>query len=77
MARQQKSYMGFIVDHLTNSIQNTISGNSFATDVMRFTKTDLKQVTKKGGWKFNWKKELGDNAKEVSKLVIRSSPNII
>ena len=57
--------MDFIIDRLTNSIHNTISGDSFATEVVRLTKADLKQVTRKGGWKFNWKKELDDNTKEI------------
>jgi len=39
--------LDFLIDKLTNSIQNTISGDSFATEVLRMTKTDLKQVTKK------------------------------
>ena len=69
--------LDFIVDKLTNSIQNTISGDSFSTDVLRFTKTDLKQVTKKNGWNFNWKIELLDNTKEVFKLTIPNNPNII
>jgi hypothetical protein len=41
--------LDFLIDKLTNSIQNTISGDSFATEVLRLTKTDLKQVTKKNG----------------------------
>ena len=69
--------LDFIVDKLTNSIQNTISGDSFSTDILRFTKTDLKQVTKKSGWNFNWKLELADNTKEVFKLTIPNNPNII
>ena len=77
MTRQRKIQLDFIIDRLTNSIQNTISGDSFATDVLRLTKPDLKQVTKKSGWNFNWKKELDDNTKEVYKLVITSSPDII
>lgn len=77
MARQRKIYQDFIIDRLTNSIQNTISGDSFATEVVRLTKADLKQATKKSGWNFNWKKELDDNAKEVYKLIISSSPEII
>ena len=40
-------HLDFVIDKLTNSIQNTISGDSFATEVLRFTKADLKQVTKK------------------------------
>ena len=41
------------------------------------TKADIKQVTKKTGWNFNWKNELDGNTKEVYKLVITSSPDII
>ena len=62
---------------MTNSIQNTISGDSFATEVLRLTKTDLKQVTKKNGWNFDWKVELADNTKEVFKLTIPNNPSII
>lgn len=77
MLKQPKIQLGFIIDRLTNSIQNTISGDSFATDVLRLTNTDIKQVTKKQGWNFNWKAEIADNSKEVYKLIISSSPNII
>ena len=77
VTRQKGIHLDFLIDGLTNSIQNTISGDSFATDVLRLTKTDLKQVTKKNGWNFNWKKELDDNGKEVYKLIITSSPFII
>ena len=77
MLRPQKIHLDFIIDRLTNSILNTISGDSFATDVLRLTKADLKKVTQKSGWNFNWKKELDDNTKEVYKLVITSSPDVI
>jgi hypothetical protein len=70
-------HLDFIVDKLTNSIQNTISGDSFATEVLRLTKADLKQVTKKNGWNFSWNVELADNAKEVFKLTISNNPGII
>lgn len=67
----------FIIDRLTNSILNTISGDSFQTDVSLLTKTDLKGITKKNGWNFNWKKEFDDIKKEVYKLTIENNPNII
>ena len=70
-------YLDFVVDKLTNSIQNTISGDSFATEVLRLTKLDLKQVTKKNGWNFDWKAELNNNTKEVFKLTIPNNSNII
>ncbi|CAN5138008.1 hypothetical protein BH11BAC5_BH11BAC5_09890 [soil metagenome] len=77
MKKRAKIALDFEVDNLTNSIQNTISGDSFPTEVSRLTKTDLKQVTKKNGWAFNWKTELDDNTKEVYKLTISNNPNII
>lgn len=61
MKTNKSILLDFIVDKLTNSIQNTISGDSFTTEVLRFTKADLKQVTKKNGWNFDWKLELSDN----------------
>ena len=70
-------HLDFIVDKLTNSIQNIISGDSFATEVLHLTMADLKQVTKKNGWNFDWKIELADNKKEVFKLTITNNPNII
>ena len=70
-------HLDFIVDKLTNSIRNTISGDSFTTEVLRLTKADLKQLTKKSGWNFNWKAELANNTKEVFKLAIPNNPSII
>jgi len=75
--KRAKIALDFEVDRLTNSIQNTISGDSFPTEVSRLTKTDLKQVTKKNGWAFNWRTELNDNTREVYKLTINNNPNII
>ena len=77
MKHRVKIALDFEVDRLTNSIQNTISGDSFPTDVSRLIKTDLRQITKKNGWVFNWKTELDDNTKEVYKLTINNNPNII
>jgi len=70
-------HLDFVVDKLTNSVQNTISGDSFATEVLRLTKADLKQVTRKNGWNFKWASELADNTKEVFKLTIPNNPTII
>ena len=43
----QEIQLDFVVDKLTNSIQNTISGGSFQTEVARFTIKDTKNVTLK------------------------------
>ncbi|MBP6455563.1 MAG: hypothetical protein KA275_02435 [Chitinophagaceae bacterium] len=77
MKHQKKIKLDFVIDALTNSIRNTVSGDSFRTEVLRFTNNDLNQITKKNGWNFNWKKELNNNSKEVYKLTIIDNPNII
>ena len=72
-----KTQLDFIIDKLTNSIQNTVSGDSFQTEVSNFTTKDLKQSTKKNGWNFNWKQEFTNNSREVYKLTIVNNPDII
>lgn len=77
MKKEKGIYLDFVIDKLTNSIQNTISGDSFATEVSRLTKPDLKQITKVNGWNFNWKQEFNNNVREVYKLTIPNNPSII
>jgi hypothetical protein len=75
--KEERIQLDFVIDKLTNSLQNTISGDSFPTEVSRLTKSDLKLVTKKNGWNFNWKKEFDNNTHEVYKLTITNNPTII
>jgi hypothetical protein len=75
--KRNNTGLDFEIDRLTNSIQNTISGDSFQTEVSLLTKADIKQATKKNGWSFNWKAEFDNNVKEVYKLTIINNPNII
>jgi len=49
MGKQKYIEQNFIIDRLTDSILNTISGDSFRTEVSILTKTDLKNITKKNG----------------------------
>ncbi len=77
MKKNKEIALYFEVDKLTNSILNTISGDSFTTEVMRLTHSDLKQVTKKNGWNFNWKAELNEEKREVYKLTISNNSTII
>ncbi len=77
MGKQSKYHLGIEIDKLTNSILNTISGDSFPTDVHPLSKADLKNVTKKNGWLFNWNNEFKHKDRQVFKLTIRNNPNII
>jgi len=77
MKTQKQIQLDFIIDKLSKSIQNTISGDSFRTEISNLSNKDIKQVTKKKGWNFNWKIEFTDNSKEVYKLTIVNNPEII
>ena len=77
MSKQTKYHLGIEIDKLTNSIVNTISGDSFSTDVHPLTKTDLKSITKKNNWLFNWSNEFKLSDREVFKLTISNNPEII
>jgi len=77
MKNQEPILLDFVIDKLTNSIQNTISGDSFQTEILRLTIKDLKKIAKKNGWNFNWKSELADNAKEIYKITIINNSDIV
>jgi hypothetical protein len=65
------------IDELTNSIKNVISGDSFSTDIARITKADLKNISQKEGWQFDWKLELKQPERDVFKLTIVNNQSII
>jgi hypothetical protein len=77
MAKQTKYHIGIEVDKLTNSIVNTVSGDSFLTDVQLVTMADLKSITKKNGWLFNWSNEYKLTDRQVYKLTIHNNSEII
>jgi hypothetical protein len=77
MRKTNKLGLDFIVDKLTNSIENVITGDSFATDISVLTQQDLKTVSKKNGWLFNWKDEFKEPARDVFKLTIAHNLTII
>ena len=45
MPKETKYHISVEVDRLTNSVQNTISGDSFPTDVHPISKADLKSIS--------------------------------
>lgn len=75
--KESKYHIGIQIDKLTNSILNTISQDSFDTEILPVTKDDLRGVTKKTGWKFDWKAEAKLSDREVYKLTIKGNPTII
>ena len=49
MSKTDVYKLDFEVDKLTDSILNTISGDSFQTEISLLTKSDLKSITKSKG----------------------------
>jgi hypothetical protein len=76
MANRQSKGLDFIVDKLTNSIENILTGEVFDTEITRMTIDDRKQI-KKAEWQFNWQKEFKDETKEIYKLTTINNPTII
>lgn len=77
MGKSKELELDFIIDKLTNSIENVVTGDSFATEISIMTTNDLKTATKKNGWLFNWKNEFEEPTRDVYKLTIVNNPSII
>jgi hypothetical protein len=75
--KSRKIPLDFIVDKLTNSIENVQTGDSFSTNISLLSKADLKSVIKKNGWQFDWKFELNQPEREVYKLTIPNNISVI
>jgi hypothetical protein len=78
LAKKRKiTYLDFEIDKLTRSIENAVTGDSFATEITQLTRSDLKSILKKNGWKFDWKMELDYMDREVCKLTIQNNPRVV
>jgi len=64
------------IDKLTNSIENTVSGDVFDTEIFQLLPKDIKLI-KKADWQFNWQEQIKSNDRETYKLVIKDNPKII
>jgi len=69
--------LDFEIDKLTHSLEDTSTGCILLTEVLPLEKADLKVISKKLGWKFDWKAEFTVRENEVFKLVLQEEPKII
>lgn len=76
MSRTTEIELEFEIDKLTNSIENTISGEVFQTEIVLLSMHEKKQI-KKLDWQFDWISELKDTHKKVFKLNTVENPNVI
>lgn len=77
MNKGEEIGLDFKIDKLTNSIENVITGDSFQTEISILQSSDLKSVTKKNGWLFNWSEEFKNPIRDVYKLTISGNSKII
>ncbi|MFN8416463.1 MAG: hypothetical protein U0U66_09035 [Cytophagaceae bacterium] len=77
MKKSSEKGLDFIVDKLTNSIENVVTGDSFPTDIALISKEDLKLINKTKGWLFNWREEFKEPARDIYKLTIVNNPKVI
>jgi len=76
MGSLKDTALDFVIDKLTNSIENTSTGEVFDTSVVLLTVKDVRLIIK-SDWLFDWHKELKDNTKMVYKLTTVNNPKII
>ena len=65
-----------IIDKITNSIEDAVTNNSHDTEIVVVSQPDLKSITKKDGWRFNWKTEHKNETRTIYKLTISGDVTI-
>jgi hypothetical protein len=75
--KRQVPELDFLIDKLTKSIENVVTGDSFKTEVSLVSISDLKTVTKRNKWLFDWKFEHRQPEREVYKLTIAGNSGVI
>jgi len=76
MKKSKQNPLDFVIDKLTNSIENISTGEVFDTEIVKLTCKDINQINEKD-WQFDWINEIKDKSKEVFKLTTINNPTII
>jgi len=69
--------LDFEIDKLTHSLEDATTGEIFLTEILPLEKANLKNISKKSGWKFDWKIEFINPNNNIYKLVLQKQPEII
>lgn len=77
MNKKQNIGLDFLIDKLTNSIENKISGDSFATEISLISIGDLKKINKKNQWNFDWLFEFKQPQRDIYKLTIVNNQTVV
>ncbi len=76
MKKKKNILVDIEIDKLMNSIENSVSGDIFDTDIFQLFSKDTKQINK-AEWQFKWQEQLKFSDRETYKLVIKDNPKII
>jgi len=76
MKLSENKPLDFVIDKLTNSIENSSTGEVFDTSVVRLTEKNLSLINH-SDWQFDWRAEIRDKSKAVYKLSTLNNPKII
>jgi len=77
MAKQNHIALDFEIDKLTNSIENTLTGESFDTEVLPLAKGDLTKIKAEKTFGFDWSKESKKSNCSIYKLTTNLNPHVI
>jgi hypothetical protein len=66
-----------LIDKLTRSIENVVTGDSFPTDITLISSADLKNCTPQKGWRFERRAEFSQKERDLYKLTIVNNPTVI
>jgi hypothetical protein len=76
MKHSKNKKLDFLIDKLTSSIENTLTGEIFETDIIKLGEENIALI-KKSEWQFDWRLELKKPDREVYGLTTRENPNIL
>ncbi len=75
MQRGHNRRLDFEVDKLTNSIENTLTGENVETEIVRLRLED-ETILRELKWQFNWYKEFHEPNTEIHALIAKGNPSV-
>lgn len=66
----------FFIDKITSSIEDGLTGKRFETEIVPVVSGDFKLISKKKGWRFNWRIEFVQKDRQVYKLLVKNGDEI-
>jgi hypothetical protein len=77
MPKRKPIPLDFEIDKLTNSIENTLTGESHPTEISPVTVEDLAKIKNEATWQFNWGMEYRLPKRKLYKLTTTENPQTI